>query len=102
MCVKCGLVHLAPQCDARRVKRTVPALLVLFGVACGTSSTSPPPTAQPVPSSASTVEQPDEPVELEPAPIVPPTDRALDEMDASEIEAACMAGSTAACDRLGH
>jgi hypothetical protein len=33
---------------------------------------------------------------------MPVSDRALDEMEQSELEAACMSGSSAACDRLGH
>ena len=30
------------------------------------------------------------------------SDGALDAMDRTELEAACISGSTAACDRLGH
>lgn len=74
-------------------------------VACGTSaSTEPTPASQVAMPSAEPIE-PEAPAVVEEAsPDEPPpvSDRALDEMDQSELESACMAGSSAACDRLGH
>ena len=77
--------------------------LVVTLTACGTSApASVPTTAPPAPAV-----QPEVRAEIEEAPledeVTPsPSDRSLDEMDQSEIEAACLGGSTAACDRLGH
>jgi hypothetical protein len=47
---------------------------------------------------------PVEPPPVESSPVEPPsvTDADLDAMDEPALEAACFAGSSAACDRLGH
>lgn len=80
------------------------ALFVIAMLLAGCSERSSPPPA-PAPR---LVEEPvvEEPVE-EPIPEEqqePPalTDEELEQMDQPALEAACYAGSSAACDRLGH
>ena len=74
-------------------------LLVLLG--CGDDAT-PPPARAPTPPRAIPEEEPEaeepEPEEARPSY----SERQLDAMDQPALEAACYAGSTAACDRLGH
>lgn len=75
--------------------------------ACGSRSrgVEAPAVTQTPPSASEAAEAPvvetEEPTE---APSPPPsfTDEELDAMDRGDIEAACIAGSTMACDRLGH
>lgn len=79
------------------MRRSLVTILILAG--CSDPSA---PTADPAPVQP-TVVSPEEPP-IEPASVEPPalTDRDLDAMDEPALEAACFAGSSAACDRLGH
>ena len=87
---------------ARETSKVFFAIVVTL-TACGTSAPASAPTTAPTastPEVRAQVEEAPAPVDEEVSPS--PSDRSLDEMDQSEIEAACMGGSTAACDRLGH
>lgn len=73
---------------------------ILLG--CGTRA-APAPEPAPPPAPAP-VAEPEAEVD-DPQPEPPPralSDAELDAMEDSELQAACFAGSTAACDRLGH
>ena len=75
-------------------------ILALALVGCADSS---PPVEPPAPVATSAEvaeEEPDEFEEDEPEPSLSGAD--LDEMDRPALEAACFAGQSAACDRLGH
>lgn len=81
----------------------IATLVALASIGCGGS---PPAEAAPAPEPAPIVtaeaerdEEADE--ELEP-PTTTYDDATLDAMDRQDLETACHAGSTAACDRLGH
>ncbi len=77
------------------------ALLPLLLLACDPE----PAPEEPVAETPPAVEVPDEPavVEIEEEDEAPAyDDAALDAMEERDLEAACFAGSTAACDRLGH
>ncbi|WP_053230429.1 hypothetical protein [Sandaracinus amylolyticus] len=83
--------------------RAIGIAITLFAIACGPSASTPEarPSAvhvEPVPAA------PDEPEEAPDEPAPPPSfgDAELDAMDRAGLESACFAGSTAACDRLGH
>ena len=83
------------------------ALMLCLGLSwgsllgCGTRAA---PAPEPAPPPAP-VAEPEPEVVDDPQPEPPPrtlSDAELDAMEGSELEAACFAGSTAACDRLGH
>lgn len=75
--------------------------LALVLVGCGTRSAPPPEPAR-EPATARETEAEAE-TETEPAGRPPSYgDAELDAMEEPELQAACFAGSTAACDRLGH
>ena len=87
------------------------ALCVAVLVGCGPDSpparSAPPPAAPPVPEGAASDAddaEGDAPAEGRDDVEEPPAygEGTLDEMDQAALEAACMQGSTAACDRLGH
>lgn len=86
-------------------------LLTLLALACGPSSSPSPAEPAPAPVEPSTEAaapseaEPDVETEPEDAlPDAPPSfdEATLDDMDERALEAACMQGSTTACDRLGH
>lgn len=98
--------------------RTLPLvtllLVILFLVApaaCGSEAPEGSPISEPVvaptveaptPEAVAEDDFPDDP-QLEEGDMVPtPTAAELESMGRPELEAACFAGSTAACDRLGH
>ncbi|UJR84660.1 hypothetical protein [Sandaracinus amylolyticus] len=83
--------------------RAIAIGIALVAIACGPSASTPP---EPHPSAVHVepVPPPAEPEEAPAEPAPPPTfsDAELDAMDRAGLESACFAGSTGACDRLGH
>lgn len=83
---------------------TVLSLMVAVITACGPRAEEPAPPARD-PSAVRAEEPADEPLlDDEEETSQPPSlsDEELDAMDRPELESACYAGSSAACDRLGH
>ena len=80
-------------------------LVALASLGCGGS---PPAEGTPAPEPAAVAtpqaeaEADEEPDEAFEPPSVTYDDATLDAMDRQDLETACHAGSTAACDRLGH
>lgn len=62
----------------------------------------PTPTAGENPPSAQPQADVDGPIDPDAPPPPPPAPADLDTMDETELEAACFAGDSQACDRLGH
>lgn len=83
-------------------------VIAMFALApaCGSRTTGTEAPVAPAPASEPAAPEPPPSVPDEPAdePAGPPslTDEQLDAMERGDIEAACVAGSTMACDRLGH
>ena len=90
---------------ARKTARTWMGIAALTAISLWSACDEETPPEPP----ATTVEAP-EVIEEEPEVPEPPeeadppsfTERQLDEMERPQLEAACYAGSQAACDRLGH
>ncbi|MDQ3037718.1 MAG: hypothetical protein M3Y87_35320 [Myxococcota bacterium] len=84
---------------------SVTVLSVTVLSACGPRAEEPaPPARDPSAVRAPSEEPIDEPMLDEEEMPAPPSldDAQLDAMDRPDLEAACYAGSSAACDRLGH
>jgi hypothetical protein len=85
------------------VRRSAIAMVLVLAGCGGGSTGSPAPEERTVAPSGPPEDSADEPPAMDDDPPPAAIDGAeLDAMERSELEAACYAGSSAACDRLGH